>query len=397
MITKSIVMLLIVLSLTLVGGGSAAAYLTEPDNPAELAISESRFKLILPVFGFSAGNNLFNFDNVNADLTTAEAKRDFLARLDGGEFHGDLATQLQTGITIGHFSAMVRPWFSGSVNLKSGIPQLIFEGYQAGQTYELNGSKAEGIAAGSLDLSYGRTVWRRFDSELSAGLTLHYLHGLAVGQSVVTASDITVDEWGQAGYSAEVDSFYGSLDDEGFSGEGYLLDLGLLYQNQSWTAGLVLKNIGPALNWQGLTHEYAIYEGEIIGGPDGPDLPEPDSTTTETGGAELSTRIPLVVHVYGGYQLSPKWRLNLGLEQGLEDAWGISTDPLLYTGLEWRPWKSLRMIGNVYSFRDQLGVETALQGRAKFFLIQLAAGWSGGLDPDQATDFHTSFGVGFGF
>ncbi|HYH03193.1 MAG TPA: hypothetical protein VEC37_08840 [Bacillota bacterium] len=394
---KKWILTLAILLVAFQGRCMAAATLTEAENPAAMALSEIRFQLILPEHFFNADNNLFNPENINADLITAEAKKEFLDQLENGEFSADLVTSFKTGVTIGHWGVYLRPWLSGSINLRSGIPQLIFEGYEIGKTYEINDSKAEGIAAGSLDITYGRKLWTNENSTFSGGMTLHYLRGLAVGQGVVTGNNLTTDEWGQAEYDIMVDSSYGVIGDEGFHGEGFLADLGFLYQNKPWSVGLVFKNLGPAVVWEGLTRETTHYTGNITGGPEGPELPEPESTTVTESRANLSTRIPITVHLYGGWQLKESLEWIFGVKKGLKDAWGITTAPLTYMGLDWQPAAAFGITGNLYYYKNQVGLDTALRLKAKIFLFNLAVGWSGGLDNNEASSLNYSFATGLQF
>lgn len=361
------------------------ANITLPDNPAELAYNNTRFELALPVVSFTGTNNLFDSQNMNADLSDPVAKAKFLDRIDGEGFKANLNSDLTFGLTFGHVEVQVRPWVSGSANLKQGFTDLVFNGYEAGKTYDLNGSKIDGIAALSLDLSYGRIIRDNDRFTSSAGLTFHYLSGLGVGKAKVTANTLTPDSWGQADYQITTDSIYGSSDDSGFSGQGFLIDFGYVYKNANWNAGVVLKNIGPAIKWKGLTRKNSVYSGSIIGGADGPELPEPDAVETETSNEKLSTTIPLVLELYGGRQLGDRLRWNFGVTKGASDAYGISTAPLLWTGLEWQPWQPFTLTGNMFWIDSQLGIDTTLRLKARFFDFNFNIGWTGGINPDEAT------------
>jgi hypothetical protein len=387
---KKILTLFLTITITIFGQQPAAAIITIPENPAEMVFSNTRFELIIPTFSFNTGNNLFSPGNINEDLTPDSTKQSFLDKLDNGAFKSNIATELKAGFTVGNFGVYVRPWFSSSTDLKSGIPELVFNGYESGKNYDFNGSNIEGIAAVSLDLSYAKLIRDENELTVSLGLTMHILHGLAVGKSKIISNNLTPDDLGQTNYTAIVDSIYGSQGDSGFSGKGFLMDLGVARHSQPWCTGIVIKNIGPALNWNGLTNKNSLYSGSITGGPNGPELSEPNSVDTEKPGVVMATKIPIIIQVYGERSLTDHWKWNLGIEKDLGNEWGGSTTAQFWTGLDWTPWKPLHLAGNFFYQGDQLGVTSLFGLKAGFFRINLAFGWNDVLHNEQSTSFNSS-------
>ncbi len=331
------------------------------DNPAEEAFSTTRFELLIPQITLGARNNLFNLDNINIDLTKPEAKDKFLSQMKGGYFKSDFSSELKTGLTIGRFSLHLHPWATGSFRLAPGIPELVFVGYGpnddgTSKTYDLAGTKVNGLAALSLDLKYGHPIPLQDGSQLGVGVTFRFIKGLAMADSEVTSGTLRVDQTGEATLNAESRYLYtdlpeGEVSFNNSSGAGFLTDLGVSYTKDRWRAGLALKNIG-AIKWKNLQQGTYTYDGEVTTGPDGPEFSEDNATTTETVISKYTLSLPLVLEAQGSYHWLESLYCHLGMETGFADGWGISSSPRLWTGLEWKPRHLVRMAGGI-SYHDK--------------------------------------------
>lgn len=376
------------------------------DNPAEEAFSKTRFELLLPEVAFGAKNNLFNLGNLNIDLTNPNVKADFLDQMSNGRFKIDYSSQCKAGLTIGRFSAHLRPFAAGSARLASGLPELIFEGYGPhpngkSKVYDLAGSKANSLAGYSFDLKYGHPIALDNGSTLGVGVTFRYIKGLAMFEAEMTSGSMTVNQIGEnfiktkghlryAGFSDSEDGLdIGALLAEP-PGSGFLIDLGVAYDWDRVHAGLVLKNIG-ALKWQNVNQASFAYEGGVETGPEGPELLNDDPITEEKTLDSYTMGLPVVLQIHGSYQLLKNIYWNLGMETGFADGWGISSVPSLQTGLEWRPRHLIRLAGNIGYHDRHLNYNTLLELRFFFLWTRFELGWShqmGGLNATGMLALH---------
>ncbi len=361
------------------------------DNPGEEAFSTTKFELVFPDVAFGVKNNLFNLENINIDLTDAGVKAKFLGQMSQGYFKSDLYSQLKAGLTIGRFSIHLRPWATGSFRLAPGVPELVFYGYgpenkDATKTYNLAGTKLNGLAALSLDFKYGHPISLSPDSELGVGATFRFVRGLAMAHMEVSEGTMVVDGMGDCNFNAKSRYLYAELpgsDDEGFSlgqlfseppGKGFLMDLGVVYNQDPYRAGLVLKNIG-FLKWQ--TVQQGVYEGsgEIKTGPDGPEFHGKEVDPEKTTLTNYTMTVPIVLQLQGSYRFLKNLYWHVGLETGLADGWGISGSPCLQTGLEWRPRHLIRLAGDLAYHDRHLNYQALLELKLFCLWLRFQVGW----------------------
>lgn len=361
------------------------------DNPGEEAFSKTKFELLLPDVTFGAKNNLFSLENINIDLTRPGAKDKFLGQMSKGYFKTDLYSQLKAGLTIGRFSLHLRPWASGSFRLAPGISELVFVGYGpekngAPKTYNLTGSKLNGLAAYSLDLKYGHPIPLSADSTLGVGATFRYVQGLAMFHSEVKSGALTVDEMGDNTFNLKGEYLYATppgSDGEEFTfgdllsnppGKGFLLDLGVVYDEDPFRAGLVLKNIG-FLKWQNVEEGIIEGGGKVKTGPEGPEFFEEEKVSEEKTLTNYTMTVPIVLQLQGSYRFFKNLYWHLGMETGLSDGWGISASPCLQTGLEWRPRHLIRLAGDLAYHDRHFNYQALLELRLLCFWFRFQLGW----------------------
>ncbi len=366
------------------------------ENPAHLAFPTANFELTLSELCFNLQNNLFNSTNINLDLDEPGAKEDFLNLTSNGISLTGLVSS-KMGFSVKRFGFFLRPFVSGSMLVSKSVPELIFNGIEPNSAYDLSGTNFSGISALSLDFCYGHPIFKNEEASLGAGITMHYLYGLAVGKGELTETSITTDAWGQTEYNAVVEATYGDIvSNDGFSGRGTLFDLGIIYQKKRLTGGLVLKNIGGALTWQNLQQERLTYQNEITGGAEGPDIPDPIETETTDSQANLQTEIPMVLQVYTDYQLWRSLKLNLGLEKGFGEGYGITSATNFWLGAEWSPWRFISLGETVYLKSTGNDYLTELKLKLGFFWLNFGLGWSGGFG-EKATGINGNMAIIFHF
>ncbi len=373
------------------------------DNPGEEAFSKTHFELLIPQITLGAKNNLFNLGNINIDLTPAGATEEFLAQMKDDRFTTDFSAELKSGLTIGRFSLHLHPWATGSFRLAPGIPELIFVGYGPNddgstKTYDLAGTKVNGLAAVSLDFKYGHPIRLSEDSKLGVGVTFRYVKGMAMADSEVTSGTITVNEMGEATINTEGKYLYTNVgenyDDnisfnQLFPGSGVLADIGAVYGKDRWRAGLVLKNIGT-IKWEEVCQGTYTYQGTVTAGPDGPESSDSEPVTTESVIYDYTQRLPLVLQTQGSYRFFKSLYCNLGIETGLTDGWGYSSSPRIWTGVDWKP-RFIRLAGDISYHEKQLSYSALLELRLFFLWANLKLGWTndiGGLTASAMAALH---------
>ncbi len=377
------------------------------DNPAEAAFAGTKFELmLLPEITLSAGNNLFNLKYLDADFTgsTGEAEKEkFLNQIKGTGFQGEFNSGARLGFAIGRFSIHFHPWVSGSFNLGEALPVLIFDGLKAESEYSLSNLGATGLAAAAVDLNYAFGLRFKNDATLGIGTTLRYLHGLGVAYATIEEGKIVTNKYGESSYDISKATFlHGTAYDQNkypdFRGQGFFVDLGAIYRQNRWQAGLALKNIG-SMSWQGIDGKQLAepLKGDIItGGPEGPKFAF-DKENFEYKSEKFNSythSLPLVLQVHGSYQVLRSLAVSAGLEKAMEDGWGYSSNPRLWAGMDWRPFRLLRLSGTVARQQEAWYYDALFQLRLWALWLNLQLSWGGtGFSPDEANGLMASLSM----
>ena len=117
----------------------------------------------------------------------------------------------------------------------------------------------------------------------------------------------------------------------GFGGQGIFCDLGAIYRQNRWQAGVAVRNIG-SMSWRGVKGQRLSepLAGEIItGGPEGPVFAF-EEEEFEYQAEEFSSythSLPLVIEVHGSYQVLRSLAVSGGLEKAMANGWGYSSSP----------------------------------------------------------------------
>ena len=267
------------------------------------------------------------------------------------------------------------------------------------------GTKVNGLAGVSLDFKYGRPIRLDRHSELGVGVTLRYVKGLTMANSEVTSGYLTsFDQEGKSkvkldGRSQIAQPPGSNGNDFSFgdffsasAGSGFLADLGVAYSRDPWRAGLVLKNIG-AITWKNVEQRTYSYDGTVTTGPDGPEFNKDQSQSTEevTVLSSYKTSLPLVLQAQGSYRFLGSFYGHLGIETGLGDGWGISSSPRLWTSLEWKPRRLIRMAGGISYQERHLNYNALLELRLFCLWLNLKLDWMhdfGGLNASTMLALH---------
>lgn len=376
------------------------------DNPAEAAFAGTKFELtLLPEFTINVGNNLWNLKYADADFTGAAGeaeKKKFLNQIKGTGFLGQFNAGARVGMTIGRFSVHLHPWISGSLNLGEALPFLIFDGLKADSEYSLTNLGANSLAAAALDLNYAfRPFTLKNDASLGVAMTLRYLNGLAVGYAAIEDGKILTNEYGEASYEIGKAVFlhgtaYNEEEYPGFSGQGIFFDLGAIYRQDRWQAGLAVRNLG-SMSWRGVEGKRLAepLTGEIItGGPEGPEFgfDEEEFEYSSEDFSSYTHSLPLVLQVHGSYQVLRSLAISGGLEKAMANGWGYSSSPRLWAGVDWRPFRLLRLNGTVARQQAAWHYNALLQLRLWALWLNFQLNWGGtGFSVDEANRLMISF------
>jgi hypothetical protein len=372
-------------------------------NPAEAAFAGTKFELLLiPEFAFSAGNNLLNLKYADADFTGAAGeaeKKKFLNQIKGTGFLGQFNGGARVGMTIGRFSIHLHPWVSGSFNLGEALPFLLFDGLKADSEYSLNNLGANSLAAAALDLNYAfRPFKLKDDAFLAVAMTLRHLHGLGVGHAVIEEGKILTNEYGESSYEIGKAVFFHGMagNDPGYGGQGIFCDLGAIYRQNRWQAGVAVRNIG-SMSWRGVKGQRLAepLAGEIItGGPEGPVFvfEEEEFEYQSEEFSSYTHSLPLVVEIHGSYQVLRSLAVSGGLEKAMASGWGYSSSPRLWAGVDWRPFRLLRLNGTIARQQAAWQYNTLLQLRLWALWLNLQFSWGGtGFTPEEANRLMINF------
>lgn len=364
-----------------------------------MAFSKTKFELLLPELYGNIGNNLICIDNLNADLTNESAKKKFLAQMTDGVFRTNLNLEAKTGFTIGRFKAEAGLWSGASGTLGKAFTDLVFIGLDTDTEYSLSNTAASGLAAVTANLTYGHPIELENRSALGVGATLRLLKGLAVFDARIEDAMLKTNEIGESSYKVGSGHYYyGYLGKEGFNGFGILLDLGVVYRIDPWLAGVAFKNIGPAISWSGVTGEsLSGASGDVVvAGPEGPEFFSENKEPEFTEFTSYKSNIPLVISAHGAYYIFPSLNVNLGIEKGFADGWGISRTPRLWAGLDWQA-RFLRLAGELSLQGPHVGIDTLAELRLFFLWLKLNLGWNGGFKAEKINGVHGAVSIALHF
>jgi hypothetical protein len=350
-------------------------------NPANLALPD-RPGTAIQLIGIGSGltNNAFSisdYKKYNGAFLSEADKNDILQKIpaEGLEFRGTSAASVLS-FSTGPIAVSASAQASGKGIVSKDVFEIALFGNKLGETIEIDDADAEGVVHLDVNLAYGRRV-KTFDwGELTAGINLKYIRGLAyveVTEALATAT--TLPEGINGDGSVIVKSALG--------GSGYGLDLGAAATyGGNWTFSAGLDNLVSSINWNKETRENA-YTYEL------------SSLTTETADEDSSVSSDDVERDIAPFSTSLAPQLNLGashplgrfllaadLKLGLANRAGVTTRPEIslgaeYSGLSFLPLRGGIGVGGVRG--TSLGLGAGL--RLSSFFIDFAWASSGTLLP----------------
>jgi hypothetical protein len=301
-------------------------------NPANLGLIDYR-KTGIEIVGAGANinNNSFTLSDYNkfsGALLTSDDKAYILSRIpaDGLELRAD-AELSALAYTTRNIGFAVTGVGAADVNLNKDIFELLLDGNTYADTIDVTGSYSEAVSYVSFDLSYGMPVYNAGTRQLAVGATVKYLKGIAV-------EEITELEGLAATYATGFAGEGHATLRTATGGSGYGIDIGAALQlNETYSAGLRIKNILSHLSWNNEAEEhrylFSFDTMTVLNMDDDYVVTEDDTRQLES----FSTSLPPVMTI-GFAKRSGDFHWAVDWEQGFRRAAGASTTPRLAAGVE---------------------------------------------------------------
>ena len=233
-------------------------------NPAVLGLKNApRLSCLLPSSGVMMGNNsvsprYMNDMFVTGKHLTAGDKNDILDQLADNELR--VFGRYNVPLLAASYQSYAVNLFEAHMTAYGEIPKdivhLVFTGGDSAKVYRLDDVEAQSILYWSSSFSLARQLppWKGF-RELSAGLTLRYLHGMSfVGLE-------RTDGWFQIiGDTIHAVGAYKTLD--AGRGAGVGMDLGVVgwWEPADLYLGMTLGNLLGTIRWRGVQMEEKYFE-----------------------------------------------------------------------------------------------------------------------------------------
>ncbi len=316
--------------LSLARGVDAARY-----NPANLGFRDFQKKGVEFVgFGANISNNSFTLDEYNkytGAFLTDRDKADILNSIpdEGLAFSGE-AEVSALSLSLGSVALSFEGFGAAEVNLNKDVINLLLNGNAFGDSIEFNGSFSEAVGYSSVGLSYARPIYSMGTRQITAGVTVKYIHGLGVEEILEMeglAATLTTGFQGEGRMIARTAS----------GGSGYGVDIGSAVKlNDSYTVGISVKNFLSNISWNNSPEEHGYlfsFDTVTVDNMD-EDFVVSDDYTKEIEG--FSTTLPSVMTI-GLAQIQGALLWAIDWEQGFRRAAGASSKPRIAVGVEYSP------------------------------------------------------------
>ncbi len=304
-------------------------------NPANLGLSDRpRFQLQLLAAGSSINNNAFSLEDYSryngADLSEAD-RRDILSMIpsDGLEFRGTAAVSTLS-LAAGPLVISATGEGAATGNLPREIVELAFFGNTMGETISTGLAEGEALAHADLNLAYGYRFGKYGWGELTAGINLKYIYGIACIDVSRSGTSLTTSSGGiDADGSVQIRSSTG--------GRGMGLDAGIAAKvGEKWTLSAGIRNAASTIKWTRETKitEY-LFTVEALNAETAGDsttiVSEEIERPVDSFNSSLAPQISL-----GAARLCGDFLMSADLKLGLKEGAGISTKPQTALGAEYK-------------------------------------------------------------
>jgi len=381
-------------------------------NPSNIAINENysiNMNTILPIpfVSFGTGTNFFDLENLNYYFGKVNGQPRILNDNDkqklnslfenGGLIYTNASINLfslsfNVNKTVGAFAISMKDFIEGEFTLPQGLTNLILNGNQLNQTYNINDASVKSWWIREYSLTYAREIlsWStKSSNKLFAGVSFKLVNGFYYVKNQDINSYLQTDFNSQInlyadnkivgafsnnlGFTYSSDSSNQSVKSSVFpspAGRGYGVDLGLNTSfNKVWNLSLAVTDIGK-INWQentaliSYTGEYSVTD---LSQPDALDSLKDKFNESKDSTGNFVTNLPTAVRFGASYF----WDINknkfpgtlllaFDYNQGFNDEPGNSLNPRFSFGTEWKPMDWIPYIRTGVSFGGLLGFHWGL-------------------------------------
>ena len=321
-------------------------------NPSLLARSGApHLSMQFFSLGLLVGNNSLSRNDYNRLFAGEDTywdeddKEEILGEIPGDNLRGYLMGDITGfGFSMDRFAINLQVLGAGRIGIPKDFLTLALYGNELNREYSFDAIEGEGWGAMSTDFSLGYQLEWHFFDEFAVGGTFRYIYGL--GYAGVTRADggATVTTNGVTG-SGDFEFGYGD------TGDGVGLDLAAsaLWRDH-WEFGITMGNLVGTIAWDLdsiKVYGFDITNGEIdIDSLDNEEylgrLFDQEDTTYAAGTAK--TRLPFYIQLNAGYRVNEKLIVVGEYQQGFSAKPGVSKNPRLAVGGEYRalPWLPVR-------------------------------------------------------
>ncbi|MBN2366279.1 MAG: hypothetical protein EH225_09990 [Calditrichaeota bacterium] len=355
-------------SLGLAGSNTAIAEGNEyvGGNPAVLALKQYyNFEIQLLSAHAMVHNNSYSLTEYDRYFTTGDSLTgrdidDIFSKIPDEGWRGDVMLGARAlSIYSRPFSLTAGATGNGYMNFPKDPLEFPFYGNASGEEYRIDDLEGEAWAGGSVEfgIAFPVTQWTPVEFDFfSVGLTGKYFAGLAYGNIETSEGRlITTQDYLLANARVE------ARRSEGGSGFGF--DLGVLgVYEKVWTISFHVNNALGYINWNKNNEvEILEYQSDSLFHISGiGDLSEARmDTTLEIG--DFHTSLPRKATFAVAYQYNPQLVLTAAYQQGLNEAFGNSLNPMISVGTEYLPVPVIPLRGGIalggkYGFALGLGI-----------------------------------------
>ncbi len=359
-------------------------------NPANLALS-SGSSLGLASVAVRAGNNALGLDRyneINGRYWDENDKQLFMEDIPDAGFALDAKVDVSgAAFQTGSFAFSIGARGQGRGNLDRDYFSLALYGNPLDEVVDFSNTWGGGYAVGTATISFGHAVRQIGPGTLAAGFNLHYLQGIY---------EIHIDRAGgmvnTTAESIDGSAYVEALSAEG--GQGYGIDLGVIWQTDKWGLAAAIDNATTRINWdRGLqedSYEVTATGIALLNGDLGTAVVERHDSRPAS---PYQTHLPRtyrvgLAHDQGGLQTN----FDLVYEEGFTNTQPASRKAAL--GAEYRLTKWLMpRAGLRYEEGTGTGGAVGIGLDTGHWIIDAAGMTSGGVLPGSAKGFGVAIGT----
>jgi len=309
-------------------------------NPAQLGINNGPTTQVrlLGIGGGLHSNGLgwSDYRRYNGAVLEEDDKDAILSRIPAGGCL--LSAEGQVGalaLRHGPWGLAIYGFGSAHGRLDREVLDLLFHGNTGRPDWLFERSDAEGMAAGKISLSHGRTVAHIAGGPLQIGLTLAYLRGLYYARADQVHADLSTQTTGLTGQAA-ADWLTAA------GGSGWSLDIGTAWEPAAgWIASVAAENLVHTIHWNRdvqLKHYELLFDDLTVDNFD--DSLWVSHETTEGHGA-VDRGLPPTIRAGLARTVSRNLRVSTAATVSLAERFGATTRPQIAAGAEYMLWSTI--------------------------------------------------------